>query len=62
MKTRNVGKGCMKVPGVDFTESLSPVASYTSTRIMIGFTLYYKYDGWIAEICDVEAALLHTNM
>ena len=38
-KSRYVVKGCMQVPGVDFTESLSPVAPDTSTRILIGLTL-----------------------
>ena len=30
LKPRNIIKGYMQVPGVDFTESFSPVASYTS--------------------------------
>ena len=25
-------------------------------------TLYYENDGWIVELCDAEAAFLHTNM
>ena len=33
----------------------------TSTWILIGLTLYYENDGWIAEICDTEAAFLHPN-
>ena len=52
----------MKVLGVDFTEEFSPVASDTSTRILIGPNFYYKDDGWIAELCDVKAEFLHTNM
>ena len=36
--------------------------SDTSTKILIGLTLYYEYDGCIAEICVVEAAFLHPNM
>ena len=62
MKSRNEVKGCMQVHGVDFTESFSPVASYTSTRILIRLTLYHEEYGWIADLCDVEAALLHPNM
>ena len=42
LKNINVVKGSMQVPGVEFTESLSPFASYTSTRIMIGLNLYHK--------------------
>ena len=32
----------MQVPGVDFTESLSPVTSDTSTRILIELNLYHE--------------------
>ena len=35
MKSRNVVKGYMQVTGVDFKESFYPVASDTSTRILI---------------------------
>ena len=62
LKSINVVKGYMQVPGVDFTDSFSPVESDTSTRIQIGLTLYYKDEGWIAEICDVEVKYLHPNM
>ena len=40
MKSRNLVKGYIQVPGVDLTESFSPVASDTSTRILVGLTLY----------------------
>ena len=62
MNSGNVVKGCMQVPGVDFIESFSPVASYTSTRILIRLNLYHEEYGLIAELCDVEEALLHPNM
>ena len=39
MKSINLVKGCIQVPVVYFTDSFSPVASDTSTRIMIGLTL-----------------------
>ena len=52
----------MQFPGVEFTDSFSLVASDTSTSILIGFTLYYEDDGCIAELCDVEAAFVHSNM
>ena len=52
----------MQVPGVDFTESFSQVTSDTSTRIVIGLTLYYEDYGCIAELCDVEAAFLHPSI
>ena len=54
--------GYMQVPGVDFTESFYPVASDTSTRIIIGLSLYYEDNGWIAESHEVEAEFLHPNM
>ena len=59
---RNVVKEYIQVPGVDFTESLSPVVFDTSTRILIGLNLYYEDDGLIAELCDVDATFLHPNM
>ena len=52
----------MQVPGSEFTESLSPVASDSSKITLIELTLYYEDDGWIAELCDVKAAFLHPNM
>ena len=52
----------MQLPGVDFTESFYPVVSDTSTRILIGLTLYYEDNGCIVELCGVEAAFLHPNM
>ena len=42
MNSINVVKRYMQVPGVDFIDSFSPVASDTSTRIMVGITLYHK--------------------
>ena len=33
----------------------------TSTGILIVLTLYYEDDGWIAELCDVEAEFIHPN-
>ena len=42
LKSRNAVKGYMQVPGVDYTESFSPVALDTSIRIMIGLTLCHE--------------------
>ena len=42
MNSINVVKRYMQVPGVDFIDSFSPVASDTSTRIMVGLTLHHK--------------------
>ena len=52
----------MQVPGVDFTEKFSPVATDTSTRIIIGLVLYYSHAGWVCEAFDVEAAFLEPYM
>ena len=54
LKPRNLVKGYMQVPGVEYTESFSPVATNLSTRILIGLTLYHKEEGWVSQICDVE--------
>ena len=61
LKLRNIVKGYMQVPGVEFTESFSTFASDTSTRILIGLTLYYEDYGWIVELCDIEVAFLYPN-
>ena len=62
LKSIYVVRGYIQVPGFDFTESLYPVTLENSTRILIGLTLYYEDYEWIAELCDVEEALLHPNM
>jgi hypothetical protein len=52
----------MQIPGVDYTESFSPVATDTSIRLMIGLYLYFnkhKIDKqWKLEMFDVESAFL----
>ena len=45
----------MQVPGFEYIDSFSPVATDTSTRILIGLTLYHEEEGWVSHICDVEA-------
>ena len=62
LKSINVVKGYMQVPGVDFIESFSPVASDASTRILIVSTLYYEDNGWVLELCDVGLSFIHPNM
>ena len=61
LKYRNVVKGYMHIPGVDVTESFLSVTSDTLTSILIGMTLYHKYDVWVSDICDWEVALLKHN-
>ena len=42
MKSRNAVKVYMQVPGVYFADSLSPVVSETSTRVLVVLTLYHE--------------------
>ena len=60
LKSRIATKGCLQIPGVDYMERFSPVATDTSTRMIIGFMLFYHWVGesWICEAFDVEAAFL----
>jgi hypothetical protein len=61
-KSRTVTKGFLQIPGVDFTESFSPVATDTTIRLAIGLTLYYQEErGWVCELVDIEAAFLNAD-
>ena len=62
LKSRNVVKLYMQVPGVDFTGSFSSVATDTSTIILIGLILFHEEERWVAEICDMEAEFLHPDL
>ena len=62
MRSINLVKRYIKVLGVDYTESLLLVIIDVSTRILIGLTLYHEEEGWVAELCDVEAVLIHPDM
>ena len=52
-KLRAVVQGYMQVPGVDITESFSPVATDSSIRIVIGISLYYEHEDQVIEMFDV---------
>ena len=60
LKLKNVVKGYMQAPRIEYTESFSSVATYMSTRIIIGITLYLKEEEYFSEICDAESAFLHS--
>ena len=60
--SRCVTLGCMMIPGVDFTEIFSPVATDEVLKFQIGITLYNKKKGWTMENCDIEAAFLESDM
>ena len=53
---------CKYIPGVHFTEKLSPVAIDTSTGIIIALVLYYFHLGLVHEAFDGEAAFLEPYM
>ena len=61
-KDRIVTLGFMQIPGVDYTESLSPVATDTAIRILLGLTMFYKWKGWVCHSYDVEAAFLEPKV
>jgi hypothetical protein len=61
-KSRIVTKGYMQIPGVDYTESFSPVATSTSLRVGLALTLYYEKQNWTCELVDVEAAFLEGKL
>jgi Reverse transcriptase (RNA-dependent DNA polymerase) len=56
----------MQIPGLDYTESFSPVASDTAIRVFIGIFLYYQKhcpkEKWKLEMFDVEAAFLNADL
>ena len=65
-KARCVSRGFMQIPGVDYTESFSPVSSDTAIRVTIGIFLYFydeqPQEDWILEVFDVEAAFLNADI
>ena len=61
-KTRDFTLGFMMIPGVDYTESFSPVATDASLYIQFSITLYWYDKGWQTKSCDIEAAFLEALM
>ena len=61
-KTRDVTLGYMMIPGVDYTERFSPVASDASLRTQIAINLAFYKTGWRTMSCDIEAAFLEAGM
>ena len=57
-KARVVVRGFSQIPGIDYTESFSPVASKTAIHVMIGIALFFE---WAVEMFDVEAAFLNAK-
>jgi hypothetical protein len=61
-KSRIVTKGYMQIPGVDYTESFSPVATATALRVGLALTLFNSSNDWTCELVDVEAAFLEGKL
>ena len=66
-KARCVVQGFKQIPGVDYTESFSPVATDSSIRSVIGIFLFMHHmfkdtGGWTLEMFDVEAAFLNADI
>ena len=60
LKSRIFTKGYQQVPGVEFTEKLSPVTTgSTSMQIIIRIPLQFldEYD-WVREAFDIEEVIL----
>src|SRR3954468_21480165 len=58
-KARFVAKGFRKIQGVDYDETLSPVAKLKSMRIMLAIAAYYDYEIWQV---DVKTAFLNGDI
>jgi hypothetical protein len=54
-----VVKGYEQIPGVDFTETFSPVAGDTTIRTVLATAMYL---GWSCKAIDVEAAFLNADL
>ena len=61
-KTRLCVKGFHQIPGVDYTESFSPVATDATIQILLIYTLWKYHEGWRCEMFDVEAAFLNAEL
>nr|GEV03156.1 hypothetical protein [Tanacetum cinerariifolium] len=55
-KARFVVKGFTQTPGIDYEETLSPVADIRAIRILIAIAAYYDYEIWQM---DVKTAFLN---
>ena len=58
-KGRIVVKGYVQIPGVDFTETFSPVATDTSIKVVLANALH---NNWNCEMVDIEAAFLEAPL
>ena len=62
MKSRNIAKGYMQVPGVDNTDLFLTVTTDTSMKILIGLNSFHEEEEVIDNLFGVESVFLYTNM
>ena len=58
-KARLVAKGFKQIQGVDYDETLSPIAMLKSIRILLAIVAFYDYEIWQM---DVKTAFLNGNL
>jgi uncharacterized protein YihD (DUF1040 family) len=60
-KSRNVIRGYEQVPGIDYVESYSPLATNTTIKVTLAVTMEQMalHSNWVIEMVDVEAAFLN---
>jgi hypothetical protein len=60
-KSRSVIRGYEQIPGVDYVESFSPLATNTTIKVTVAMTMEQMalHDDWVIEMVDVEAAFLN---
>jgi hypothetical protein len=60
-KFRSVIRGYEQIPGVDFVESFSPLATNTTIKVTKALTMEQMalHEDWVIEMVDVEAAFLN---
>ena len=59
-KGRIVVKGFVQIPGIDFTNTHSPVAQDSSIKLTLTIAMACK--DWIVEVIDIEAAFLEAQL
>jgi hypothetical protein len=59
-KGRIVVKGYVQIPGVDFTNTHSPVAQDSSIKVTLAIAMMFQ--DWTVEMIDIEAAFLEAEL